>query len=173
MSSTLPFNNKWDIGFSVINAYAVSISNYVALRVYSDARPHNWKLAKLQKGLILVHNGTESVREGTGFGLPVIMCADETYFSGTSRAYLSQHYNRWVIRKVFMTDRIAGSKFRNATLENRTARAIFAYSAGLYQRHRNLRFLALKKLARALHVDTAFVEVVPLGKVIVTFTIHG
>jgi hypothetical protein len=173
MPSTLPFSNKCDISFSVINAYTVSISNHSALRVYSDARPHNWKLAELQKGLILVYHGKERVGEGTGFGIPVIMGADETYFSGTSKVYLFHRRDRWVIRKEFVLDRITRSKFRNVTLENRTARAIFAYSAGLYQRHTHLRSLALKELTRTLHVDTAFVKAPPLGKVIVTFVIRG
>jgi len=60
----------------------------VSLRLYASTEPRNLKIADLQKALILVVNGTEAVGEGTGFGLPVLVYSDETYFSGSSKLYV-------------------------------------------------------------------------------------
>lgn len=147
------------------------ISNNVSVRIYSGTRPHVWKIADLQKGLILVHNGIETVGEGTGFGLPVLVCSNETYFSATSKVHVSQRENRSIICKEYLMDRIARNRFRNVTLENRTARVFSAHLAGLYQRHAHFRFLTLKSLTGKMHVDTTFVEAEPVGKVTVTYTI--
>jgi hypothetical protein len=147
------------------------MSNHVGVRIYSGTRPHIWKIADLQKGLILVHDGTETVGEGTGFGLPVLVYSNETYFSATSKVHVSQHENRCIICKEYLMDRIARNRFRNVKLENRTARAFFAYLASLYQRHAHFRFLTLKNLIGKMHVDTAFAKAEPMGKVTVTYTI--
>jgi hypothetical protein len=173
MSTALPLSIEGTTKFSPVDTHTVYVSNHAALRVYSDTRPRNWKIADLQKGLILIHDGTETVGEGTGFGLPVLVCSDETYFSGTSRVYLLQHRNRWIIRKEFTMDRLARDKFRNIMLENRTARAFLADLANAYQRHSRFRFLTLKKLTREMSIGTTFVEGVPLGIVVVTYTIDG
>jgi hypothetical protein len=171
MSSVLSSNDEHGLSFSPINMFTTAVSNHVGLRVYSDTRPHNWKIADLQKGLILVFKGTEIVGEGTGFGLPVLVCSDETYFSGTSRVYLSRYGSRWIIRKEFVMDRISRNKFRNVNLENRTVRSFFAYLASLYQKHSRFRFLSFKKFTGEISIGTTFLKAEPLGKVMVTFTI--
>lgn len=167
MSSALTPNDQLSLNLSPINMYTVGISDHAGLRVYSDARPHNWKIADLQKGLIIVYDGTEMVGEGTGFGLPIVVCTDEIYFSGTSRVHLSHYGSRWMIRKEFVMDRISRNRFRNATLENQRTRSFFAHLADLYQRHSHPSILALKKMI----IGTAFVETASLGKVIVTYRI--
>ncbi|HYA22380.1 MAG TPA: hypothetical protein VEG31_04350, partial [Thermoproteota archaeon] len=65
-----------------LGSYTIPLRASLALRIYSDNRPHNLKIAELQKGLILVHDEEELVGEGSGFGVPVLLCSGETYFSG-------------------------------------------------------------------------------------------
>lgn len=153
------------------NTHTVTVSDHAALRVYSNTEPHNWKIADLQKGLILVYNGSEAVGEGTGFGFPVVMCSDGTYFSGTSNVHLSRHGSSCTIHKEFVMDRMARNKFRNVTLQNRTARAFFARLADLYQEHPHFRLLSLKRLTGEMSIHTAFVDATPLGRVAVDFAI--
>ncbi len=151
------------------NPHNVPISSSTSIRVYSDTRPHNWKISDLQKGLILVQGETETVGEGTGFGVPVLLYSDETCFSGTSTVQVAPRNDCTIIRKEFFMDRITRNRFRNVTLENRKARDLIALLARLYQLYPKLRSLKFKGLARNIDIDTVFVKKKPRGKVIVTY----
>jgi hypothetical protein len=164
---------KSDIDFSPIDKCTVPISDSLALRIYSDTRPHNLKIADLQKGLILVYRAAEMVGEGSGFGFPVLVYSNETYFSGTSRVSLFQGENHTIIRKEFTMDRISRNRFRNIKLENRKARTMIRYMAELYQKHPRFRFLAMKGLTRKIYIDTSFVKARPVGNVAVNYAISG
>jgi hypothetical protein len=156
-----------------VETHTCPVSDSVSLRIYSDTQPHNQKIADLQKGLILVINGTETVGEGTGFGLPVLAYTDETYFSATSKLHISQRANRRIIRKDFTMDRVARNNFRNVTLENRRARSLIEHFSNAYQKHPQLRLLALKRLTQKLNIGTAFPKTTPKGKVTVTYTVEN
>ena len=99
MSTSLSSVDQIDPDFSIGESRTIRVSDLISLRVYRDARPRNLKIANLQKGLILVYEGNELVGEGTGFGLPVLVCSDQTYFSGSSTIRVSQQDDRWSIRK--------------------------------------------------------------------------
>jgi hypothetical protein len=101
----------------------------VSLRIYTSAEPRNLKIADLQKGLILVVNGTEAVGEGTGFGLSVLLYSDETYFSGSSRLYVSQRGDCCVVVKEFFMDRVA----RNSSGTSRWKTMLLAASSNASQ----------------------------------------
>ena len=171
MPSTELLTDESCLDFSLVDAYTVPISDSAALRIYSDTRPHTWKIADLQKGLILVRDGKEVVGEGTGFGLPILVCSPETYFSGTSKVFVAQNGEGWVIRKEYTMDKTSRNKFRNVALENREARSFFAHLAYLYQRHSKFRFLTLKRVTRKIDIDTTFVKTIPAGTVTVTYSI--
>ena len=143
----------------------------MSVRVYSSTEPHNWKISNLQKGLILVYNGSETIGEGTGFGLPVLVYSDETYFSGSSKVHVFQNDGCWAIRKEFMMDMVTRNSFRNVTLENRIARRFFTRLADVYQRHPMLRSLTLKDLTGKMDVGTTFLKAKSRGKVVVTYTL--
>jgi hypothetical protein len=72
---------------------ALELSPGLALRLYTDTRPHTGKVARLQKGLILVvgdpgsrtNDGQERVEEGFGFGLPLIEVDGQAYLSRTAQ----------------------------------------------------------------------------------------
>lgn len=157
--------------FSNARGHTVRISGSTSIRVYPDTQPHNLKIANLQKGLIIVYRGNELIGEGTGFGLPVLVCSDQTYFSGTSTVIVTEQAGRWIIRKEFMMDRTARNSFRNVTLENRVARDLIAHLARLYQVHSNLRFLRLKGVTKRIDISTSFINAKPLSKVTVTYVV--
>jgi len=157
--------------FLIAKEHNIRISASTGIRVYSDTRPHNLKIANLQKGLVLVYKGKELVGEGTGLGLPVLVCSDQTYFSGTSTVQAAEQVNRWIIRKEFTMDRSPRNRFRNVTLENRAARDLIARLARLYQLHPNLRFIKLKGVTKGIDINTSFISTRPIGKITVTYVI--
>lgn len=157
--------------FSEVDALTVPISDSSALRVYSDPKPHNWKISELQKGLIFVYKGVERVGEGTGFGLPVLVYEDETFFPGLSKVCAYRRHGCVVVRKEYMMDMIARNKFRNVKLENKSARSLSRYLADLYQKHRRLRFLSLKSLLMDLGIQSSFAKTTPAGRLVVTYSI--
>jgi hypothetical protein len=172
MPAAVPHPPKFDVGFLQVDSHTVPVSRSVSLRIYRGTEPHNWKIADLQKGLILVINGTETVGEGAGFGLPVLMYAKETYFSGTSKVHVSRRNNNCcIIRKEFTMDRMARNSFKNVTLENHAARSLITHLSDLYQKHRRFRLLTLKDLTARMSISKVFLEARPIGKVTVTYTV--
>jgi hypothetical protein len=105
-----------------IHGYTVPISDVVGLRVYSDTRPRRWKIANLQKGLVLVYEGVEAVGAASGFGFPTLEYSNESYFSTSSRVYVRKRGAVTVIRKDFFMDRIKRNLIGKFVLENEEAR---------------------------------------------------
>jgi hypothetical protein len=153
--------------------HTFSISDSIALRIRSDAKPHNMKIADLQKGLIFLHNGVEVVGEGTGFGIPIVKYVDETVFSGSSLLFVSRKGNLVSIRKEFFMDLLARDIFRNLKMENRKIRLILDYFSILYQMHKRLArsILLAKNVLLVFGVKSSFLRIPSRGKVIVTYVI--
>ncbi len=176
MPSTIPLTLRHSSEFSKIDKCAVALSSSLAIRVYSDTRPHNWHIAALQKGLVLAYKGLETVGEGVGFGVPVLLYGDETYFSGSSKVCFHKQDNYKIIRKEFLMDKVPRKRIRKTKLKNQklaSANArISRYLAGVYQRHRRLRFLTVERLSKILGVHTDFEKAIPAGKVTVTYGIR-
>lgn len=59
----------------------LALHDGLAVRLYGDTRPHNAKVARLQKGLVLVVDGRERIEEGFGFGLPLIHVGQQAYLT--------------------------------------------------------------------------------------------
>ena len=173
MSSSLFHVWKSDLNLSQAGMNTFPFSRSTSFRIYSSTEPHNWKIRDLQKGLILVYNGTETVGEGTGFGVPVLVYSDETYFSGSSKVDLSQNEESRTVCKEFVMDRVNRNRFRNVTLENSVARRFFTRLADVYQTHPRFRSLTLKDLTGKMAVETTFLKTSPRGKVIVTYAMEG
>jgi hypothetical protein len=160
--------------FAKIGECEISFSKNLTLRVYSNTKPSNGKIADLQKGLILVYKGVEMTAEGTGFGVPIIVCGDETYFSGSSSVFMSKRNSSIVIRKEFFMDKVARNTFRNVTLTNRKVRVLLRYIAWLYQKNRRLnRFLSLKSPFLKAGYGTTFTNTASIGTVTVTYDISA
>jgi hypothetical protein len=151
--------------------YTLPLSNSLSLAIYSSTKPHNLKIANLQKGLILIHDGEEKIGEGTGFGFPVLIYPRETFFSGSSTVSVAQTAESLQIRKEFYMDRAARNRFGNVYLENEKARAFIRCLTDLYQKNRRFRFLSLKEIFVKMGVESAFVKTVAIGKVSVTYEI--
>jgi len=149
------------------------LSNSVALRVNLKTEPRNAKTAELQKGLVLVCNGIEVAGEGTGFGVPVLRYADETYFSGTSTIQVQKQENLVQIRKEFDIDMVERAKFRNLSLANGRLRKLIDSISTLYQKHRRLAhsILLVKRLLLEFGVKESFTKTQSKGKIAVTYTI--
>lgn len=160
---------------SVHDELTVRISKRLGLRMYSDTRPKNFKIADLQKGLVFVYDGIERLAEGTGFGFPVVIASGETFFSGTAQLQRSEEGNTITISKVFMMDRLARNELQNVRLENHQVRTLFGILSNAYQNHKRLRFLtlALKNIPLRLGVRTAFIKTIPIGATTVTYQITG
>ncbi|MGB8781442.1 MAG: hypothetical protein WCD81_12440 [Candidatus Bathyarchaeia archaeon] len=173
MSSSLSHVWKSELNLPQAGMHTFPFSSSASFRIYSSTEPHNWKIRDLQKGLILVYNGTETVGEGTGFGVPVLVYSDETYFSGSSKVDVSQSDGSRTVCKEFVMDRVTRNRFRNVTLENRIARRFFTRLADVYQTHPKLRSLTLKDLTGKMDVDTTFLKAISRGKVVVTYTMGG
>ena len=171
VSTASPSSDDMRQSWNAASVHTVPFSKSLAIRVYADTRPHNWKIAELQKGLILACNGSERVGEGAGFGLPVLVCSNETYFSGTSSVHISRSDDQWSIRKEFLMDRVARNNFRNVNLQNRGARSLISHLSRLYREQPQFRFLVLKKLTRKIHIGTSFVETAPSARVAVMYKI--
>jgi hypothetical protein len=69
--------------------FTLPLSNGLDVRLYADTRPHTGKVARLQKGLVLVEglrepqlrDGRERIEEGFGFGLPLVEVDGQAYLS--------------------------------------------------------------------------------------------
>jgi len=155
---------------SEVDKYTVSLSKRLALRVYLDTKPKNGKIADLQKGLVLVYEGEEAIGEGTGFGVPILMYAGETWFSGSSRVHAHKKNGLVAIRKQFFMDSVVRNKFRNVTLENQKGRRILRYISKMYQEYRRLRLLTLKTPFLKMGYGTVFVRKTPVGTATLTYS---
>ncbi len=94
-----PFNRTLTKGFSV--------------RLYEDSRPPNGKIAPVQKGVVLVQNGAETIGEGGGFGAPVLHHDEKTYYSLDATA----HRFRDGVAKNFSMDAVEAGENYNKTFE--------------------------------------------------------
>jgi len=158
---------------SEIGKCTIPLSNSISLRIYSGTQPRHWKIAGLQKGLILVYKGVEMVGEGTGFGVPVLLFADNTYFSATSRLCAFSEKGLKTVHKVFFMDTVQRKRIRGVSIEDKAALALLRYTATLYRRYKGIRPLlnALKKLNVRLGLRTTFDKTRPVGEVRVAFSI--
>jgi len=164
---------KPEASLTICDSFAVRISKRLGLRIYSDTKPNNLKIANLQKGLVFVYDGVERLAEGTGLGFPVVMTSSETYFSGTASLQRFRDGDTFVVRKVFTMDRLARNTIRNVRLENSKARMLFKSLSSIYQKHRQFRYLTLmlKNIPLRMGVRTDFVKASSVGVVTVTYRI--
>ncbi len=148
------------------------LSRSLALRLYADTRPHNQLTANLQKGLIIVSNGTELTGEGTGLGVPAIRYKDKTYFSSSSTVNMEHTKNHTKAVKKFILDLTSERTISNAQVENKVTRKIRRSFDELYMKQRSSRLLKAEDLLRRIGVKRKFVQISPIGNTIVTYNIE-
>lgn len=140
--------------------------------MYSDARPKYLHIANLQKGLIFVYRNMELVGEGTGFGVPIVLYQDRTYYPGSSTLRIWQENDCLMVAKQFVLDMISEIRFGDIKTENKIIRKLIRVSDELYMKHKHLRLLILVNLSKKFGAHRSFVKVKPRGSIDVTYRIH-
>ena len=148
------------------------VSETLFLRLYSDTKPHNQLITKLQKGLILVSNETELAGEGIGLGVPAIRYNNRTYFSGSSIMRFEQTGSHAAAIKEFTLNLTSGRTLRNIQMETRTSRKIRRSFDELYMKHKYSRLLVFENMLRHVGVKRDFVQTKPVGSVIMVYNIE-
>ena len=164
--------------FPETSAHMHPVSDLVALRINSDSKPHNMKIANLQKGLILLYKGVEVIGEGTGFGVPIAKYMDETVFSGSSSLHVRTFKNIVEIQKEFVMDLVTRDTLRNLKLENPKIRTLLDYISTLYKKQYQSHVLFARSmlLTRSLlfkfGIKSTFKRGTQKGIVVVKYTIE-
>ncbi len=80
------------------------LTDSLGLRLYTTTRPHVGKIAALQKGLVLVHEGRELIEEGYGFGLPIVEADGAAHISRHATTSLVWHGGQLTMVKAYRID---------------------------------------------------------------------
>ena len=150
----------------------VSVGNRVSFRLYPDTRPHCLEISPLQKGLILLLDSKELVDEGIGFGVPIVMYEDKTYFSSSADA-TQVRGNSNVLVKSFLLDTISRKRVgKTSYVNDRFYSSLHGIFENAYVNCTRLSplFNLIMLFREALNVHTDFVKAAPRGTVTVTYT---
>lgn len=154
--------------------YIVSLRPNLALRVYPDSRPHNLKIALLQKGLVLVLDGRELIEEGSGFGVPVAVFPDRTYFSSVAQVFIRDSGDEKIIVKRFIMDVYSKRDWKiGALINNPFYKSVSSFFEETYRRYPNTRriIFSFMKMKNKAGVKTDFIKSAPRGEVTITYII--
>jgi len=151
--------------------HKLTVSDSLALRVYSNTNPQNMKIANLQKGLILLCNGIDVIGEGTGFGVPMVKYSGETVFSGSSSLYVRSVGDTIEIRKEFLMDLVTRDRLRSFKLKVPGIRTLSDFFCLQYQRRKRLvrPVLVVRGLFFKFGIKSSFMKSPHKGTVIVTY----
>lgn len=130
------------------------------------------EIAALQKGLVLVYNGSELIEEGAGFGVPITKYFDRSFFSRTATVYVKeQDESSVIITKVFLLDAISKKQVRGSNINDGFYSIFHKMFEKSYLHLGNMRsfFDLVMRLRKTIGVETQFSKVSPRGKVIVTY----
>ncbi len=142
----------------------------ISLKLYPDCKPHNLKISKLQKGLVLTLNGRELIDEGIGFGAPVVKYADKTFFSGSSKVFIDRSNS--IVEKVFTIDMISKKRTKKGYyLNDFLYSSLLKFVTKVYIRSKAIRSIrSYLNLDKAFRVFTDFVKTEPRGWISFTYT---
>jgi len=155
-------------------SYTVQLRPGLGIRVYADSRPRNLKISPLQKGLVLVKDGKELIEEGVGFGVPVAIYSDKTYFSSSAQVFIYETEEKKVIEKKFLLDTSSRRKWRISSLvDNPFYKSVSRFLENTYINYPDSRriILPLMGLKNKVGVKTEFTKSTPRGEVTVRYEI--
>ena len=159
-----------NLPFLEATQHTFAISDSISLKVYSSTNPQNMKIADLQKGLILLCDGTDVIGEGTGFGVPIAKYSDETVFSGSSLLYVRRREILLKFEKSFYGFD-SRDRFRSFKLKIPGIQALSDFFCFQYQRHKRLvrPVLIVRGLFFKFGIKSSFMKSPHKGVVIVTY----
>jgi hypothetical protein len=152
------------------------LDSEVTFRIYADNQPHVGQTACLQKGAILVRDGTELVEEGLGIGLPVCRYADGTRFALDADTLVDDSARAPTVIKVFDMNGIAARRFRGSLIRRGSYRArLFKLMEGGYRRlHRfGIEATPILNVFGALGMRNEYLESPSKGRITVKYGITG
>lgn len=154
--------------------YTVSLDKVVALRIYADSRPHNLEISPLQKGLILISSGRELIEEGVGFGVPVAIFSDKTYFSSSAELSINTENQTTMIVKKFYLDTVSRKVWRNRVFtDNSLYQIISRFFMKIYRKYPSSRrgIFPFIKLRNKFGIETLFTKVKHRGSITIMYKI--
>ena len=102
---------------------------------------------KLQKGAVLVLNGTELAEEGLGIGAPICLYADGARFSLNAAVFLDDTKSVPIVTKIYAMNAIESKRFRGTTVRRGSFAARFLrILEKAYRRVRSLHVVATMML---------------------------
>jgi hypothetical protein len=154
--------------------YTIPLERTLALRIYADSRPHNLEISQLQKGLILMLGERELIEEGVGFGVPVAMFSDKTYFSGSATVSIPSGCQKKVVVQQFYMDTVSRKIWKNKVFADNSVYQLFSrFLMGIYRKYPASRrgIFPLIKLRNRLGIQTRFTKAKHRGTITVTYKI--
>ncbi|NLF88655.1 hypothetical protein GX563_07515 [Candidatus Bathyarchaeota archaeon] len=149
------------------------LNEHLSVKLYEDSRPNYLETAPLQKGLVLVLNGKELIEEGMGFGAPVVLFENRTYFSRSAETSVTQIGNSKILTKKFIFDTILRKKIGDAFYINDYLYSYYhKWFQKIYTEHKGFALISTKliELSRRIGVATEFQKVTSIGNVTVKYS---
>ena len=150
----------------------IHLTDRLSVRLYKDCRPNCLETGGLQKGLVLLLNGTELIEEGVGFGLPIVKYDDKTFFSSKADLSIQKTSSGYMLTKAYTLDTVSLKKFGQATyIDDDLYSPLRKTFQTLYLKHKKLTplFNKLMELRELANIKTEFVTVKPRGFVTVKY----
>jgi len=161
---------------SIKKPFTFNTNKVISLRIYPDNRPQNMEIAALQKGLVLIVNGSEVIEEGAGFGVPIAKYSDRTYFSRTATVYVGVQ-NEYVaeITKVFLLDSVSKKQVHGAFINDGLYSAFHKTFEKSYIQRGKMRpfFDWIMRFRKMIGIKTYFSQVSPRGKITVNYLCYS
>ena len=152
----------------------INLESYVSCRLYEDTRPHCLETAQLQKGLVLLVEGSEVIEEGMGFGAPVVLYQDRAFFSSSADISVRREGNEMILTKSFTIDAISRKRFgKDFYLNDSLYRFFQKRFHNIYTRNKDLAAVLTRfiELMKTFGVSTEFQKVSPKGIITVKYAI--
>jgi len=156
---------------------SVPLRDGLALRIADQPAGDEYPTARLQKGLLLFHQGQDLAEEGVGFGVPIVKRGALTIFPGRMQLAELRDGPRRVITATFqmnLVERLAGAEGRGPS--STSFYAVRDLLAALHRRLPALRgFLtaASNAVRRRRGWATTFEETDTCATLAVSYTIDG
>ena len=150
----------------------LSLNRSVSVRLYADNRPYALQTRKLQKGAVLVFNGTELVEEGLGIGAPICLYVDGARFSLNATVHVGEMKSGPTVTKNYIMNAVESKKFRGTRIRRGsfTARSLRILEKA-YRRVRILHALAIMMLdiSSILGLRNEYVQSKSKGEISVSY----